>query len=664
MRHVLSSPPLSHLSPKLYADDTNLIASAHDALAFHLAVAQSGPAYGLITVPHKSIAYVHGSTPDSDVTALQTAGFQIKRDGTTVCGAPIGTDAHAATFLSNHAASLASMHDLLIRFADRHPRQALVLRNAWLAASSNHLFRSTRPDLTTRHLVPLILNLHRSFLAAISIGHEHMDLIGNDSMTIAQLPSSMGGLGFGNPTFSARAGFSASGLSFLSHSARHHSDLPGLSDAVHGAFSLGSSFKAYVNAGTAHLPDRLSHDSKHKKHSKPPAPPPPPDPATATAAAAAVAAVPRKSAQTYDLTAAEILLNPSIIALLANGKPRSGVQRAFSRGMFAKQSGSLALYGGTARSNALWGSAPGGGAFVSAPFTHHDLRMDALAVRSHVTMLIGMKPMALHAVPDDTICSLCVNKRPLGCGAQHLDACPHSPGFFPAHNAIAHTITRICVEAGVDAKHESKSKLDVSTDPGSILTPDITLNTRVGPLALDVAIRRPEQTLALRSPLSLLGSAYRQKLTHYYGLTGGDILDNASLDSHSSFFLNQHDSDYSLIAASSAATATLPALPPATSSMPSRPTRPMVINGITGALEPRSKHTLRQILFADSARSPREIDDAMTHICHRIALSYIREAAHTRMSTIGRFLPSNSLPEASHAARPSKSRRSRDAQPH
>ena len=591
MRKILSTPSLNHLSPALYADDTNLIASAHDALTFASAVATSGPEYGLVTVPHKSIAYVHDSVPDSDISSLQAAGFQIKRDGTIVCGAPIGSDAYVASFLSNHAASLAPMHDLLIRFADRHPRQALVLRNSWLSASSNHLYRSVRPALTTAHLVPVISVLNRSFLASISIGHDNLELIGKDSMTIAQLPSSMGNIGLGCPLVSAFAGFSASGLSFLSRTARHHSDLPGLTDAVHGAFALGSSFKAYVNAGTAHLPDRLPSDTKRAKTSKPAAPPPPdtaPNPR------------PRKAVPTHDLSAAEILLNPSVVVLLADGKPRSGVQRAFTRGMFSKQRDSLALYGGNARTIATWSSSPGSGAFSSAPFTHHDLRMDALAVRSHVTMLIGMKPMALHSVPDETHCSLCANKRPLGSGAQHLDACPHSPGYFPAHNAVAHAIVRICVEAGVDAKHESKSKLDVSTNPAAILTPDITLNTSAGPLALDVVVRRPEQsTLNLRTPQTTLSSEYRHKLVHYYGAVGGDILFKASSNYRSSYFLNQHDSDYSLIAAQSVAPS--PAVvsppnpemppsppPPATSSMPSRPTRPMVINGITGALEARA----------------------------------------------------------------------------
>ena len=181
------------------------------------------------------------------------------------------------------------------------------------------------------------------------------------------------------------------------------------------------------------------------------------------------------------------------------------------------------------------------------------------------------------------------------------------------------------------------------------LTPDIIVQGAGFKFGLDVTLRRPGG--GRHNAATSLKDGYRDKLKHYYGVRNGLALFHAAsttkIPTHKNdYFVNiTSTSDKALIlsnltALSAADQKLLP------SPLPTMPIRPIVINGVSGRLEPLSKIFLTHLLLEQfkehhSHLSLREMKALVSSQLCSITMRLIAVTSNVRIRNHGKFLVDN-----------------------
>ena len=235
----------------------------------------------------------------------------------------------------------------------------------------------------------------------------------------------------------------------------------------------------------------------------------------------------------------------------------------------------------------------------------------------------------------------------------HLETCPSAPGTFPPHDSFAKNITLTLNDARLLATHEQEHATDVSPNLNTKLTPDVIVEGNGYKFGIDVTIRRPG--VAPGNVDSILRQAYLDKLTHYYGELNGQALfaaaTNPKIPSHSNDFFVKltSTSDRAIIQTN------LESVPDhikaknlLPSPLPTMTVRPIVINGVSGRLEPLSKLFLTHLLMSQinvhySHLSLREKKGLVFSKLSTITMRLIAVSANVRIVNMQKFLVDNSL---------------------
>ena len=230
----------------------------------------------------------------------------------------------------------------------------------------------------------------------------------------------------------------------------------------------------------------------------------------------------------------------------------------------------------------------------------------------------------------------------MGSGGHHLSACKYRPSPIDTHDDVAFTASRVISLNGNASKHESQARVNVAASSGTTHTPDFVVNERVG---FDVTLTRPTDPTGpvTTSPCAASNAAYKAKLEHYYGDRNGAALCAASscaLDAIKKLFYSNTDASDRAIATwfeDPEANRVPPRLADvAASPWPAKPVRPIVINGASGAIEGRSRRSLRAILSAGMPTrfTRKQIADKLHYALSSISLACIRTEARRRLTNI------------------------------
>jgi len=276
-------------------------------------------------------------------------------------------------------------------------------------------------------------------------------------------------------------------------------------------------------------------------------------------------------------------------------------------------------------------------------------------VRETIRHALGLLPPKLNGVKASEKCPSC--RAPFGPHGEHIDVCRCSPSITLDHDDAARALTRGLRRIGVNALHESTAPIDVSVDPDHVNTPDVMIESlENGPFSLDVAIMRPGVSPA--TSVSAMRCQYIYKMRAYYGRLAGDALLHASTSDNDnvrhSFFLNNGESD-KLIVLRDTYVCELQQLrkdhaqkqpgfkmkDDPTSDMPMRPVRPLIMNGLTGTLEARSRRTIRDLVKTQVSphAEPHEVARRTNDLLHAVALAMLSTAAQRRIMNHAKWRP-------------------------
>jgi hypothetical protein len=454
--------------------------------------------------------------------------------------------------------------------------------------------------------------LDSSFLAAISVGSANLTRITTKHLQTARLRFGDGGLGFLDPISVANAAFTASALNaVIADPLLAISDIPDLARSINFCFTNGTSLQINIDTNKvipAHSRNRLP---AHKRR---------------------------------PLTAAVLIDNPELL-FPTEGKKNARIQHSIVKGMLERKYKLLCDTDQSLAKHLLF-SADGNATFVTAPFNVPALCLNAKQVRSHVCMLLGLPPPQLLDTPPETLCNKCApsQKRStkLGSLCHHLDTCKSSPGLFPQHDTAAKSITAIINDFNIKATHEGREETDVSPSFSETKTPDIMVETPGLKFGIDVTIRRPGSNIV--KPSTSLSQAFSEKLQHYYGQKNGlALLESTKTAAKNAFLIDiTSTSDWALIQANVSKLPEHIKMAPS-SRPPTYPIRPLVINGVSGNLEPLSKLTLTHLLMS-------QINRHFSHLCSKekmalvkskltsISFSIISATSNVRIKNVQKFV--------------------------